>query len=605
MDSIMELDIEILSGHRKGTRFSMPLRERAAHQIDAMPYVLETEALAFFVTLKDLCDSITLTVGGQTTSLRPYAHSDSDDIAFELQPRYLETGAREAFFNNYFGAAQFEITLEYNGKSSHLESGPIEVLARKSTADQAERMVSFILEESNADLENEAGTTRFHSSGEKRADQLNRVVTYLLEHTEQLEKLSPNIIARPLKALSSAMCLQSAAELEIHNDQGMAWLIENLSLLEETDDSERAHFYHQNRAYRATELFAPVVQEHTDLYENRILHGYLESLLNFTQDILSHYEPDNLSHLQNSYDGYISFFACMESWLDKANTQQLNTVQHCQDRLLVLQRLYQRALPVRKTEHIHPRITNKVKGHRDYLSLFHSLIKWYQNNQIDWHAQQLFLAIQSMPDLFEYYSLLRIRRWCQQNGRIYSDYSKHYFWHGMINQLEIGVYYEPNYWASGHAESSDDLLVNSEQRFSFSDRNVAYLNDYNRSHPNARRSPDIVLEVKRAGQLLGLFVMDAKYTTREQAFRHYLPECTMKYVHGIAHKQIGGLVKSMIIVYPDQKDRWLDFHAPPFGIHDSQPQLPALGAQGLSLLSTNESNPQSLEKLLTSLLQQL
>ena len=79
----------------------------------------------------------------------------------------------------------------------------------------------------------------------------------------------------------------------------------------------------------------------------------------------------------------------------------------------------------------------------------------------------------------------------------------------------------------------------------------------------------------------------------------------MKYVHGIAHKTMGGLVKSMIIVYPDQKDRWLDFHASPFGIHDSQPQLPALGAQGLSLLSTNQSNPQSLEKLLTSLLQQL
>ena len=59
----------------------------------------------------------------------------------------------------------------------------------------------------------------------------------------------------------------------------------------------------------------------------------------------------------------------------------------------------------------------------------------------------------------------------------------------------------------------------------------------------------------------------------------------MKYVHGLASPWLGNLVRSLVILYPDTEDHWLDYHAGAYGLFGASPQLPILGAQGLPIES--------------------
>ncbi|WP_067522671.1 hypothetical protein [Endozoicomonas ascidiicola] len=597
----MELEIEVLNGIRQGLRFSLPLSVQGVIAPASMPYVLETEALAFFARVDRDCESVSLSLGERTLSFTQGRHSESRE--FELFPAYRENGLREALLFNFFGVARFTLEIQSADEVERLESGPLEVLARARTAHQAETMVNFILDETESDLAEATSATRFQSAAANTGDQLNQVVERLQEHTRVLEEISPHILARPLRALSSEMSLSSGSQAEIQSDQGVSWLMENLSVLEEVDDKNQAHLMVDERCYFASEVLSPVVREHTDIYENRVLLGYLDNLLVCTQSLLEDYAPAELSQLRNFHEGYVSFFACMEAWIHQINLQQLEVIRECQRRIIFIRQQFLQKLPVREGDRSLPRITAKVRGHRDYLTLFRMITDWYQSNGFDNTAKQCFLAINSMPDLFEYYSLLRVRRWFSQNEQAETlETVGHSQWRTWLNGFELTLSYEPIFWMVGNSRAGH--LVNTENRSVYEAKNnwLGRVRDYEFS----RRSPDITIEVKQHGQTLGLIVMDAKYTTRDQAFKHYLAECTMKYVHGIDRAASsagdGSLVKAMIILYADFEDEFLDFHAAPYDVYGTHAQMPVLGAQSLALDVSEQSGGRSLEMLLSRLL---
>ncbi len=593
----MELQIEILSGPRQGMRFSLPMKPEVSCAAATMPYVLETEALAFFTTVDCDCEAVSLCLGDRVL---PFSQGrGSSALEFELFPAFREKGGREAVLFNYFGVTQFILQLDVDGVSKLFKSAPVEVLARKGTASQAERMVNFILSETDSDPSQASGTATFRSASS--GDHLNRVVEQLLDHTRQLEVLTPHILLRPVRALTSEMALRNGAEVAVQSDQSIAWLMDNLAVLEETDDEERAHLSVDQRYYYASEVLKPVVHEHTDIYENRVLMGYLESLSEFAANVLSSYASEDLRHTQNEHQGFVSFFACMDAWIHRVSSQQLAALKECQRRLAALIVQYKRHLPVKRAEKSLPRMTAKVRGHRDYLLVFRLIIQWYQNSKMDWSSQQLFLAINSMPDLFEYYSLLRVRRWLlNKGGSTNSEHLGGGRWHARVKNLGLRLSYEPMFWMVGNSNAG--ALVNTENRSVFDARNNWV--GRSREFEYARRSPDITLEIKRNEELLGLLVLDAKYTTRELAFKQYLPECTMKYVHGIALAGGGdrNVVKAMIILYADSDDEFMDFHTAPFDAYGSHAQLPVLGAQSLSLKRPDKIGGRSLEALLDRLL---
>ncbi|USE34539.1 hypothetical protein [Endozoicomonas sp. SCSIO W0465] len=597
----MQFEVEVLNGARQGMRFNLPLAYEVHRATTSMPYVLETEALALFVRMDRACDRLSLILGERVLTFTQGRNSHA--LEFEWYPPYRENGARDALFYNYFGVAKFTLKLESEGSVESLDTGPVEVLARNRTAKQAGHMVNFILAETDSDLNDEGGTTRFQGAASHR-EQLNLLVERILNNASKLEGLAAQIFIKPIRTLTTDMALQRGADVYAPGDQSLAWLMYNLSVLEETDDKSQSHLHVDGRMYWATELLAPVIREHTDVYENRVLSGYLDSLLSVIADLLKHYAPTELSRLQNAHEGYVSFFACMEAWIHQVNSQQLVALKACQEQILSLRQQFMKRLPVRKSVRALPRITAKVRGSQHYLTLFRMVIDWYQHLGLEGKTpQQQFLAINSMPGLFEYYAFIRIRRWflakgLQENPGI----GKPHLLCTRENNLAISLHYEPVFWMVGNSKAGN--IINTENR-SVSEARNNYPGR-TREWEFAQRKPDITLEVRRNGQLIGLLVLDAKFTTREQAFSQYLPECTMKYVHGITDADSvsvnGGLVKAMIILYPHSHDELLDFHAAPFDAYGDQRQIPVLGAQSLSLETSEPCVSRSIESLLDRLL---
>lgn len=594
----MELEIKILNGTRQGMYFTLPIGPLADGV--TMPYVLETEALAFFARVGHACETLSLCTGERTLPFTPGRSGQPDE--FELFPAYLEGSRREALFFNYFGVAQLSLKIEVGGQAQYIDTAPLEVLARKATATQAESMVSFILAQTQDDLCEHSNTSRFQSGTAGRSEQLNQLVTQLRDNIQTFAEIMPHLIARPIRALTSDLALRSGSLAEVQSDQGTAWLAENLSVLEETNDQSRSHILIDGRLYQATELLTPVVREHTDIYENQVLLGHLETLWRFTSDLLEHFTPTSSRH--NTHVGYVSFFACMKDWIHQVSSQQLSAIKQCQEQLAVLRRQFIKYLPVRKSDDSIPRITAKIRGNRNYLTLFRMIIQWHRGSRLDWNPQQIFLAINSMPDLFEYYSLSRIRQWLLSKGQPTGPKSlSQSQWQTRINNLELNLSYEPIFWMVGNSRA--EQIINIENRSADEAKNNWV--GRRREYEYARRSPDFTIEVRRENELLGLLVMDAKYTTMDLAFKHYLPECTMKYVHGIARADAKtddkGIVKAMVILYADRFDAFMDFHAAPYDAYGEKTQLPILGVQALSLKSPDQADMRSLEMLLDRMLE--
>jgi hypothetical protein len=132
-----------------------------------------------------------------------------------------------------------------------------------------------------------------------------------------------------------------------------------------------------------------------------------------------------------------------------------------------------------------------------------------------------------------------------------------------------------------------------------------------RKGPNARRTPDFVIEVENrqslGDQSSSLIVLDAKYMLKTKVFEEELHKCTMKYVHGIHSSQGQSVVNTMILLFPEsdlrRPGRYSSYHAFPYGINGTNPVYPVIGSQAMEIDSSGIE--EGLSNILDRLISQL
>ena len=215
-------------------------------------------------------------------------------------------------------------------------------------------------------------------------------------------------------------------------------------------------------------------------------------------------------------------------------------------------------------------------------------VEWHRFNKIDWRSWKMLLAIKSIPVLFEYYSVLRVRAElrsiCDANniGReAKSMFSCSY------RDRYIELHYEPEYWMVGHNNAKGARYLRTEiGEFKRTEAGDGFKAS---NHHLSKRVPDIVIELKgnNVDESI-LFFLDAKYSRMEIAYEYYLRKCGMKYIHGIHGVNGTSPVQAMILICPTQSKVTLaDMHAPPYGLFDSKTVFPVLGVQGIGLSADN------------------
>lgn len=574
----MELQLEIISGKRKGEIIDIV---KDVHLDGILPFLLETDAFRIVLTAINWIDNPTIIIEDAEIGLKPNEPCNGKYI-FSAEPAYKGHQPQSLFYN-YFGIATFYLRYETASKVDLLELGRVDILARKATVTQIEAMVSFILSTDESELLNSRGATR---RGADVAPDSNDTPKKLLEKLENnihvLEEQIPYIVNRPITKLDTSLeTVRHTPYIDIQ-EQGISWLAENISVFEQATDPDATLLDWYGAALAPQYVQTPVLYESADIYENQIVIGYIDSLLVFLQEILKETEKKSASRpTLNTYNGYVSFFGSVAEKLLKNIVPDRQRILINQQKLMQFRAIIKQSLKVTKSDGSLPKFTPKVRANRVYSLVFRSIIDWYKGSLINWDAKKLLVAIDNVPKLFELYTILLIKKWCKLRGQT-AALSEGTAWEGQLFNYEARLLYEPTYWMYGHLNHKGSTY-NTQHRTikSSSENNKSKV----RTHKNQKREPDIVLELANDKGYKALLVFDAKYTNKEKAFEEYLPECTIKYVHGLSAVGNPRLTHSMIILFPDQAGRsnFFDFHIHPFSLFGNEPQLPILGALGLSL----------------------
>lgn len=581
------MKLTILSGKRQGESFTLTMAGSA--ESDVLPFVLEDEAIEFELSVPSDYQCLTLNLYDNEI---PYTQLYESELSkrYVWSPGY-SYNRRDSLFRNYFGLAELQVVFEdARGERQIYDFQPIEVLASKLSAERVEQMFDYLSELPDVCLFSVFHATRKSSSFEEGDNRPEFLQDRLEKITSYLEQLIPVICRSPITKLIPEQRVKAYTGLEEVDDNTIAWLSDNLSVLEPTDNTEKALLKHDDTFYRANVLQVPVLNENSDLYENRVIHGFVEVLLSdahLLYDNLLSYHIDDSVHNNYQPSKYRSFFHTMSRFSKRLLGPRQRKCYELIERLSRIKYHLNKKLPVKVTVRHRPHVTPKVRVNRSYLEVFRQIIIWHENGKPDWAAFNNLFGIRSIPTLFEYFCFCRTAEhlnvvfdseYVRGEGGAFKTHFTDFF------GAEVKLLQEPDYWSYGHINSEEDKFVNSEgwTHYPNESKESERLRKRGTRGINSRRAPDIVIQVIKPNGDESLIVMDAKYTSPYKAFSAYLPELTMKYVHGIHRKYSSDcVVDSLTIIHPDDNPSLRRYHTADYSFDGKTPVLPALQSIGL------------------------
>lgn len=617
----MKVIVEVTGGKSKGKKFDL-----TQSPTDDAHYILcEDDVLVFSILTKELIPTIHLALHEvfMPPTDGPYPPTEfSPYYEYRWEPRKIRNSERlnESFFHNFCGLAELivvdRVQTSYDSYEIEIlkQLQPIEVLARKINADRINGMLDFLARNEGRDLAALARITRKHS-GFKEGD---KTIVFTLDRIEKylsfLEESLPKIIRKPIIKIVSRNTVRPYSRHSNITEDSINHIISSPESIYEVS-SDDALFKFNDRFFALDTILEAEVVEETDLYENQVLHGFIEVLLIATNDILKKLGEIKLKRNSNIL-GYESLF-------NKLNQFNARLNQPCIDRCVSYIRQFSKIkhilanhVKVKKIITSEPHFTHKAKQNLTYHQVFLMMIEWSRFGTPDWSLQNELNSIQDLSKLFEFYVFCVTKEHVlncslQYHGGLIespidgTNDSRFVF---QINQqIRAELLYEPNIFCN--ANQDDDLLplyINTEAWKNKSDsRNLSKEYDsYNlirKKHGfllrvdgarvqkmyRMRRTPDIVLRLINDDQE-SLLMMDAKYMTTHKAFHFAMPECTMKYLHGI---HVGATGKNnsigLMIVNPDEDDLTIHYHRNEYSIFGNHPVTPAMMTAAIDVANSH------------------
>ncbi|MGR5329743.1 hypothetical protein [Photobacterium damselae] len=586
----MHLELHIKSGSRSGEVIRL---NEVGSQLEPSSWVKENEVIELLLRVPAKFQSAILNLYDHRVAAT-YVDCDENYTNFIWKPQRQKNRLLECLFINYFGLAELSVELEDEEESKVIKNfAPLEIFASKLNAQNVEDMLSYLATLGDEQLHSLFQTTK-HGAGFKEGSTSPNGSLERLEHTiDKLSFLFQSLFSKPItKLLPEHRVLQASGEEDL-DDSALGWLLDNLSVVEEVDDIDRAHFEFNNRMYKAHSVQVPILKESSNLYENQVIHGFIVTLLNEADKQLTNYNrTDSLksAFCEDMPDGYSSFFTQVNRFKKELLGNQIKRCVRAIERLEFLKHSLDKSIPVTNYILERPILTQKAEAHLSYRGVFIEYINWFERSCPDWSVYQNLLAIKSIPTLFESYAYYRIS---ESLNNILNPIKKGHKPIGAliydIDGNEISLVREPTYWMPKNSHSNESSYINSEGKV----LNKGKVKPRSSQHKYSHRCPDVVIEVRKENKPSKLIVLDAKYTYPTLAFSKYLPECTMKYVHGIHNRSNNkSLVCSMTIVHPigDADESLQSFHTFDYSIEGRMPVSPSLQALGLQLGLSQDSD---------------
>jgi len=448
-----------------------------------------------------------------------------------------------------------------------------DVLAKKTSAEQALRMIRYLAEISPllvkaclARSSTPVGNAPADSIEPETLLSVAEDILSLLQSTQQelianiRERLVPKRL--PLRSTNKLTCEVDPVEV-----------LSNLDAL--TPAAGIGDVSLRGRNFDLGDIEVLAIQPSADVSENRILLGGLYSmrrrLLALTHQLSALSTDDN-----GAPSGYESFKRLLLSVTAEG------MIQRCQaalEAVIGFIDVFERKLGVKYVGELVPVMTPFVRSTRVYRAVFTQLADWYALGAPATGNIQFMLKMKSLSKIYELFTFYHIFEelihadWTLLQSTPHPEFGAFMTKTAVFTKGEetITVDYEPVIEKLSNATRHSDLI------------DVAHRSSAERPF----WTPDFVLKWEK-GEEFGYIILDAKYSSANSVRQYAIPAIYSKYYEGTAvydanrRNASSAAIVAVVAVYA------LEWNKPHYiskweyqGIFSSTPRIPAIGALGL------------------------
>jgi hypothetical protein len=600
--------IKVLAGEREGERLEIPLLGEI--RAGDCPWILEDEEICFMLAAPSHTENPVLWIS-DLPKTPSYSRRWPNKAVYVWHPESRGPNRYQAFFLNCFGSCQLDIEIrKKGGEQEWIEFAPFEVKAKKITADRLREMIRYLSTRVD-DLSSAGFSVTRISTGQKKGKK--RVTSFLKEMEEGLglfEQQLPILLTQHCTRLVPKRVVHMPGPGDYFEANSAEWLISHLDLLIPTTELDDAVAVIDGRPYTVNKVEVNELVEDSNVYENQVLHSYLNSIKNFLAEIRkecnrleSHAPPHAFSSGNGSDDGdpnrYVSFSLEIKNSIHELFKGRKIKCDQLLEKCNYLMRVLDTKIPVKQLAAGMPSLTPWIRANIHYRILFEKIIRWYQMGNADWSDEEAMVGVRSIDELYEYFCLYKLIEGLEKAGFAQKDIpggetgerkpvkSRYVFQKG---RTYLTLYYEKEIWSPKHRDFKDEPYLNVEGWIW-----DTYRKRGKKTWFNSKRVPDYVFEISVeqdghdqeaiTNSILAIF--DAKYSPADLVFFEKLPLLVMRYVHGISGRE-GGIspVISLYLLHPkdtEQQDTGTNlavrsFYTDDYDLFGDKAVIPALGA---------------------------
>lgn len=354
-----ELDIIVLSGPRKGHHII--LHNNIDIPIEHTPYILEDELLEFQLITPNTYTNATLKVYQHIITPSEILHINDNLIKFIWKPNNFNY--TEKLFINYFGISELAVDLMNEDITSvEIHFQPLQILAKTESINNVEEMFTYLSKIAPEELYSIFSATKSHGKIESEIEGSPLEFIERLKYSKTLLlDILPSLIHTPITRLEPQHKFVHTTGTEELSESSISWLMENLSVLEPDENLDQAHICYDDQHYRASTMYIPVLSENTDVYENQVIHGFIDLLIRESRQLLHRYLGKDFTASSQFPTGYTSFFEKINKFKKELISHEINSIHECINSLRTIQIMLNKHLPVTKKITQRPIFTPKVK----------------------------------------------------------------------------------------------------------------------------------------------------------------------------------------------------------------------------------------------------
>lgn len=493
------------------------------------------------------------------------------------------------FFSESFGYSVLRIQFRDQDDAVNF---PFDILARKTSADQAQKMIEYLSTHSEELIKCCFGRTSA-SVGAVLGDKTDPEM--LISQAElfiNTLKSSRQELLNVLKQRLVPVRLPFWEVDKYSSEIDPSDILNNLDAL--SPCTGIGDVFIQGRYFDVGSIDVSSLQPTADVLENRILLGGLYSIrLKISKLIDKLKNP--IIDLERS-DDYESFNNWMMRLTAGSMTHRCNSVLQITTELI---KLFEHRLKIKYVGEIAPVLTPYSRSTRIYRSLFTQLVSWYALGQPSLGGLNFLMKLKSLSKIYELFVFFHLLDYLQQEGWNIIRAKPHQF---MGEYLPSVVFLE---------KSGGNLTVEYERQINPFNKETQHrdlIDVYHKKNWSyAYYNPDFVLklEVDRETRYL---ILDAKYSTSNTVRDNHIPRLFEKYYLGIAvydrdlNLAVSNQIMGVIAIYSlDMRSNTYISYWSNQGIYSRLPRIPMVG--GIGLMTENSDEFKNAMKTVLSLME--